>query len=95
MSEDKKKVLIEKGIKAGIGNKKFLEGVSIENLEGMIKAIEDRDGEISLLKEAKKEEAKNTKITTVADLVKAKRINVRPVEEPEKKGGKNATKDKA
>jgi len=101
MSEDKKKGLIEKAIHAGLGNEKFLEGVSVENLEGMIKAVEERDGEIILLKKNRMPEIQKGNITTVDDLIKAGRIKVRPTSEEEEKekkpakGGKNAAKNKA
>ncbi len=98
MSDDTKKKLIEKAVHAGLGNEKFLEGVSIENLERMVKAVEERDGEIKILKETSKAPVKNSNITTVEDLIKANRIKVRPTTEEENKpveGGGNGSRDKA
>ena len=100
MSDDRKKGLIEKAIHAGLGNEKFLEGVSLENLEAMVKAVEERDGEIQLLKKTLKPIENRTNITTVDDLVKAGKVKVRPVgadpeEEKPEKGVKNAAKNKA
>lgn len=76
-----KKELIEKAIHAGLGTEKFLEGVSLENLESMVQAIEERDGQIISLKTNRMPEIQKGNITTVDDLIKAKRIKVRPVQQ--------------
>ncbi len=91
--EEDKKALIEKAASAGLGNKKFLEGVSVENLQKMVKAVEDRDGEIILLKKNKLVEVEKGNITTLDDLIKAKRIKVRPVVEDEEEKPQKAEKD--
>ncbi len=103
MSEVSKELLIAKAVKANLGNEKFLQGVSEENLKSMVSAIEDRDGKISLLRAQKQKPERNENITTVADLVKAGKVAVAktPVEIPnnphkeEKKGKKDDSKDKA
>ena len=94
---EEKKILVEKGIHAGLGTEKFLEGLSFENLKTFIDALEEKDGEIKLLKENQKPKTvKNPKVTRVSDLVAAGKIKVRPVpeNEPEEKGGKDG-KEKA
>lgn len=94
MADDKKKILIEKAIHAGLGTEKFLEGVSLENLETMVKTVEERDGEIEVLKKTQKKEEPKSNSTTVADLVKGKKIKVRPVEEEVSVKSEEKPKDK-
>ena len=72
---EKKQILMEKALKANLGTEKFLDGVSTENLEKMVSAIEERDGEIDILKKKKAAPVKDRNVTTVADLVRKKKIS--------------------
>lgn len=83
-----KDLLIEKAVAAGLGEAKTFSNISETNLEKMVKAVEDRDGEIQVLKAAKpKTDVKSNKVTTVADLVRLDKIDTNkapaePVEIP-------------
>lgn len=71
-----KDLLIKKAVSAGLGDKKFLEKISEENLENMVRLIESKDGEIDNLKAEKSTTDKDEKVIRVKDLVLKKKIGV-------------------
>lgn len=105
----KKNTLIEKAIAAGLGTEEFLKGVAVENLEKMVAAIEERDGEIRVLQAGTKEKSgKNPNVTTVSDLIRAGKLrsvngaipedkfsDELPAEPAKEPGESNEEKDKA
>lgn len=80
--EAQKALLVNTAFEAGFGDKEFLSGLDIVNLEIIVNNIIEKNTEIAAykaklaLKPKKSNGDDYSKVTTVADLVKNKRLKV-------------------
>ena len=71
-----KEILVDKVVEAGLGDKEFASGLKKENLVTMLAALDEREkkNKAAIKVVAGKSKTDPKKVTTVADLVRTKRI---------------------